>query len=41
MGKDQRRLLPPHLDLHLEFFVPKKKKNIAENIIIDSGNLKT
>jgi hypothetical protein len=25
MGKDWRRLLPPHLDLHLEVFVPKKE----------------
>jgi hypothetical protein len=41
MGKDWRRLLPPHLDLHLEVFVPKKKKEIAENITTGSGNLKT
>jgi hypothetical protein len=40
MGKDWRRLLPPHLDLHLEVFVPKKKE-IAENITAGSGNLKT
>jgi hypothetical protein len=39
MGKDRRRLLPPHLDLHLEVFVPKKK--IAENITAGSENLKT
>ncbi len=41
MGKDRRRLLPPHLDLHLEVFVPKKKKEIAENITASSGHLKT
>ncbi len=41
MGKDQRRLLPPHLDLHLEVFVPKKKKEIAENITAGFRNLKT
>jgi hypothetical protein len=29
MGKDQIGLLPPHLDLHLEVFVPNKKKKIA------------
>jgi hypothetical protein len=29
MGKDQRRLPPPHLVLHLEVFVPKKKKIAA------------
>jgi hypothetical protein len=29
MGKDQRQLLPLHLDLHLEVFIPKKKKEIA------------
>jgi hypothetical protein len=29
MGKDRRRLLPPHLDLHLKVFIPKKKKEIA------------
>jgi hypothetical protein len=41
VGKDCRRLLPPppHLDLHLEVFVPKKKE-IAENIIAGSENLK-
>jgi hypothetical protein len=41
MGKDRRWLLPPHLDLHLEVFVPKKRKEIAENITADSVNLKT
>ncbi len=41
MGKGWRRLLLPHLDLHLEVFVPKKKNEIAENIIVGSGNLKT
>ncbi len=41
MVKDRRRLLPPHLDLHLEVFIPKKKKEIAENITVDSENLKT
>jgi hypothetical protein len=41
MGKDQSRLLPPHLDLHLEVFVPKKKKEIAENVIVNSRNLKS
>jgi hypothetical protein len=40
MGKDRRWLLPPHLDLHLEVLVPKKKE-IAENITTNSGNLKT
>jgi hypothetical protein len=25
MGKDQRQLLSPHLDLHLQVFVPKKE----------------
>ncbi len=40
MGKDWRRLLPLHLDLHLEGFIPKKKE-IAENITAGSGNLKT
>jgi hypothetical protein len=40
MGKDRRRLLLPHLDLHLEVFVPKKKE-IAENITAGSRNLKT
>ncbi len=40
MGKDRRQLLLPHLDLHLEVFVPKKKE-IAENITAGSGNLKT
>ncbi len=40
MGKDWRRLLPSHLDLHLEIFVLKKKE-IAENITTGSGNLKT
>jgi hypothetical protein len=25
MGKDRRRLLPPHLGLHLEVFIPKKE----------------
>jgi hypothetical protein len=42
MGKDRRRLLPPHLDLHLEGFVPKNKMKmeIAENITSGSGNLK-
>ncbi len=40
MGKDRRWLLLPHLDLHLEIFVPKKKKD-AENITAGSGNLKT
>jgi hypothetical protein len=39
MGKGRRQLQPPHLDLHLEVFVPKKKE-IAENITADSGNLK-
>jgi hypothetical protein len=39
MGRDQRQLLPPHLDLHLEVFVPKKK--ITENITTGFGNLKT
>jgi hypothetical protein len=29
MGKDRRRLLLPHLDLHLEVFVPKKKEIAA------------
>ncbi len=29
MGKHRRRLLPPHLDLYLEVFVPKTKKEIA------------
>jgi hypothetical protein len=29
MRKDWRRLLPPHLDLHLEVFVPKKKEIAA------------
>jgi hypothetical protein len=29
MGKDWRRLLPPHLDLHLEVFIPKKKEIAA------------
>jgi hypothetical protein len=38
MGKDRRRLLPPHLDLHLEVVVPKKE--IAENITASSENLK-
>jgi hypothetical protein len=41
MGKDQRRLLLLHLDLHLEVFVPKKKKAIAVNITAGSVNLKT
>jgi hypothetical protein len=41
MGKDRRWLLPPHLDLHLEVFVPEKKKEIAGNITVSSGNLKT
>ncbi len=41
MGKDRRWLLPPHLDLHLEVFVPKKKKEIAENKTTGSENLKT
>ncbi len=41
MVKDRRRLLPPHLDLHLEVFIPKKKQEIAENITTGSGNLKT
>ncbi len=36
MGKDRR-----HLDLHLEVFVPKEEKEIIENIIVSSGNLKT
>jgi hypothetical protein len=36
MGKDWR-----HLDLHLEVFVPKEEKEIVENIIVGSGNLKT
>jgi hypothetical protein len=40
MGKDWRQLLPPHLDLHLEVFVPKKKE-VAENITAGSRNLKT
>ncbi len=39
--KDRRQLLPPHLDQHLEVFVPKKKKEIADNITAGSGNLKT
>jgi hypothetical protein len=30
-----------HLDLHLEVFVPKKKKEIVENITVGSNNLKT
>jgi hypothetical protein len=25
MGKDQKQLLPPHLDLHLEVIVSKKE----------------
>jgi hypothetical protein len=29
MGKDRRQLLPSHLDLHLEVFVPKKKEIAA------------
>jgi hypothetical protein len=29
MGNDWRQLLPPHLDLHLEVFVPKKKEIAA------------
>jgi hypothetical protein len=29
MGKDRRRLLQPHLDLHLEVFVPKRKEIVA------------
>jgi hypothetical protein len=29
MGKDQKRFLSPHLDLHLEVFVPKKKEIAA------------
>jgi hypothetical protein len=29
MGKDRRQLLSLHLDLHLEVFVPKKKKEIV------------
>jgi hypothetical protein len=29
MVKDRRRLLPSHLDLHLEVFVPKKTKEIV------------
>jgi hypothetical protein len=29
MGKDRRQLLPPHMDLHLEVFVPKNKEIIA------------
>jgi hypothetical protein len=29
MGKDRRRLLPPHLDVYLEVFVPKKKEIAA------------
>jgi hypothetical protein len=29
MGEDRRWLLPPHLDLHLEVFVPKKKEIAA------------
>jgi hypothetical protein len=29
MGKDWRQLLQPHLDLHLEVFVPKKKEIAA------------
>jgi hypothetical protein len=41
MGKDWRRLLPLYLDLHLEVFIPKKKKEIAENITTGSSNLKT
>ncbi len=41
MGKDRRQLLPSHLDLHLEVFIPKKKKEIVENITAGSGNLKT
>jgi hypothetical protein len=40
MVKDWRWLLPPHLDRHLEVFIPKKNE-IAENITIGSGNLKT
>jgi hypothetical protein len=30
MGKAQRRLLPPHLDLHLEVLVPKKKELLLQ-----------
>jgi hypothetical protein len=30
MGKDQRRLLPPHLDLHLEVFVPRRKRLLQQ-----------
>jgi len=41
MVKDRRWLLPLQLDLRLEVFIPKKKKEIAENITIGSGNLKT
>jgi hypothetical protein len=41
MGKDRRQLMLLHLDLHLEVLVPKKKKEIAENITAGSGNLKT
>jgi hypothetical protein len=41
IGKDWRWLLPPHLDVHLEVFIPKKKKEIAENITSDFKNLKT
>jgi hypothetical protein len=29
MRKDWRRLLPPHLDLHFEVFIPKKKEIAA------------
>jgi hypothetical protein len=41
MGKDCRQLLPSHLDLHLQVFIPKKKKEIAENITAGFGKLKT
>ncbi len=33
--------MSPHLDLHFKDFVPKKKKEIVENITASSGNLKT
>jgi hypothetical protein len=41
MVKDRIRRQLLHLDLHLEVFVHKKKKEIAENITAGSGNLKT
>jgi hypothetical protein len=29
MGKNRRQLLQPHLDLHLEVFIPKRKEIAA------------